>query len=365
MCDLAEHNDVEEHPAKRHCPTGSPQEVKTNEMDAAYFKSYEDIGIHEDMIKDMVRTNSYRLAILRASEKLIGKVVLDVGAGTGVLSCFCIQAGAKKVYAIEASSMAEQAKKVAEANSAGGNIEVIRGRVEDIELPEKVDVIVSEWMGHFLLYESMLNSVICARDKWLKKDGIILPSKASLYLSPFMNESIYEERVEFWRSVKESIGVDMSCIEPHARKSLCRHVHVEEVGVCDLLARPCHLRELDLYTLTPSDLKCMKMPFKFMCYGRQAFCGFTSWFTVTFDAGIKGKEPLILSTSPEKHVTHWRQSCMYLEYPVSVEQDTVIAGNITLTPGEMNPRFLEIEVTFTVDEGSPVTRSYSMSDGSS
>ncbi|RXH92014.1 hypothetical protein DVH24_021037 [Malus domestica] len=51
--------------------------------------------------------------------------------------------------------------------------EVIEGPMEDVVLPEKVDVIISEWMGYFLLRESMLDSVICARDRWLKPTGVI------------------------------------------------------------------------------------------------------------------------------------------------------------------------------------------------
>lgn len=47
-------------------------------------------------------------------------------------------------------------------------ITIIEGKVEEVELPvEKVDIIISEWMGYFLFYESMLDTVIFARDKWL------------------------------------------------------------------------------------------------------------------------------------------------------------------------------------------------------
>lgn len=54
-------------------------------------------------------------------------------------------------------------------------------QVEEIQLPvEKVDCIISEWMGYFLFYESMLDTVLYARDKWLVPGGIILPDKATL-----------------------------------------------------------------------------------------------------------------------------------------------------------------------------------------
>jgi protein arginine N-methyltransferase 1 len=64
----------------------------------------------------------------------------------------------------------------------GDVIEVIQGMVESISLPEKVDIIISEWMGYFLLRESMLDSVILARDRFLKPGGALYPSHARMFL---------------------------------------------------------------------------------------------------------------------------------------------------------------------------------------
>ena len=87
---------------------------------------------------------------------------------TGVLSMFAAKAGAKKVIGIECSSIVEHARKIVKANNLDHIVELIKGKVEEIELPvEKVDIIISEWMGYCLFYESMLNTVIYARDKWL------------------------------------------------------------------------------------------------------------------------------------------------------------------------------------------------------
>ena len=64
-------------------------------------------------------------------------------------------------------------------------------------MPEEVDVIVSEWMGFYLLHESMLDSVIFARDKFLRKDscGIMLPSHAIIYVAPCSLERHWSEKV--------------------------------------------------------------------------------------------------------------------------------------------------------------------------
>lgn len=65
-------------------------------------------------------------------------------------------------------------------------VQVIHSKVEDVQLPgnNKVDAIVSEWMGFYLLHEGMLDSVIMARDKFLKEDGEMFPESATIYLSP-------------------------------------------------------------------------------------------------------------------------------------------------------------------------------------
>ena len=77
------------------------QEALTSETSSDYyFDSYSHFGIHEEMIKDTVRTDSYRRAIQSPLCPLKGKVVLDVGCGTGILSLFAAKAGAKKVYGV-------------------------------------------------------------------------------------------------------------------------------------------------------------------------------------------------------------------------------------------------------------------------
>ena len=88
-------------------------------------------------------------------------------------------------------------------------IECIKGKIEEVTLPvEHVDIIVSEWMGYFLFYESMLNSVVFARDKWLAPGGIILPDKASLYICAIEDGDYKDEKINCtycYRSLQSSI----------------------------------------------------------------------------------------------------------------------------------------------------------------
>ncbi|XP_059391046.1 protein arginine N-methyltransferase 6 [Carassius carassius] len=327
--------------------------------DYMYFDSYSDVTIHEEMIADTVRTNTYRMGIFKNSKSIEGKVVLDVGAGTGVLSLFCAQAGAGKVYAVEASSIADQAVRIVKLNQMEDTIEVIKATLETIELAEQVDVIVSEWMGYALLHESMLNSVIFARDKWLKPGGLILPSRADLYIAP-INDLVVEGRLNFWSTVKAQYGVDMSCMTDFARKCIMnKDITVNPVTVEDVLSHPCKFAELDLNTVTVEQLRDVRGVFSCQCFGSSSIHAFCVWFTVTFPSEEKA---LVLSTSPFKPETHWKQAVLYLDDAVDVMQDTKVEGEISLYPSEENSRHICIRVDYSIGEQKKHSKTFSIPD---
>ena len=174
------------------------------------FTHYYGMLVHQqNMLADNVRTGTYRNAILNNSSDFNGKVVLDVGTGSGILAFFAIQAGARKVYAVEASDVAESAAKLVAANNLSDRIIVIKGKVEDIELPEKVDIIISEPMGFMLVHERMLESYVAARDRFLTPTGLMMPSTGTIFISPFSDQGLYDEqisKVSFW-SQKSFYGV--------------------------------------------------------------------------------------------------------------------------------------------------------------
>ena len=132
---------------------------------------------------------------------------MDVGAGSGILSIFAVQAGAKKVYAVEASNMSEHCKKLVEANNYQDKIEVICGKIEEITediIPLNCcDILVSEPIGHYLFNERMIETYVIARDKFMKKGGMMFPKSAHLCLVPFEDKDIYTEQInkcDFWKT---------------------------------------------------------------------------------------------------------------------------------------------------------------------
>jgi predicted RNA methylase len=152
-----------------------------NAVDSNFFSAYADVAVHQIMLQDQARNEAY-WAALRAHAK--GKVVLDVGSGTGFLSILAARAGAAHVYAVEASAMAEISKDIIEDNMLSDAITVIAGRIEDVSLPCMVDIIVSEWMGFYLVHESMMRSVLIARDRFLKPGGVMIPESAEILCAP-------------------------------------------------------------------------------------------------------------------------------------------------------------------------------------
>jgi len=109
---------------------------------------------------------------------------VDVGAGSGILSIFAATACSKKVYAIENAGIVKACRQNIKERNLEGVIEVIHSLAEDASLPfEKADVIVSEWIGYFLLFVRMLPSVLSVRDRYLKQGGIMIPQRAKILVA--------------------------------------------------------------------------------------------------------------------------------------------------------------------------------------
>jgi len=193
---------------------------------------------------DAAKVGFYR-AVIRANPSLFrGKVVLDVGAGAGLLALLAAEAGASLVVALEVAALAPLTELVARANTS--RIKVVRGEVGEVELPvPSVDVIVSDWAGPALLHESLAAAVLAARDRWLTAGGAIVPDRATLTLAA-TSARVAEGR-EWWRNVW---GFDMSAIE---RRSL-GEAQVEKVAEREVVTDSCLVAEISLYTCTKADL---------------------------------------------------------------------------------------------------------------
>ncbi|URD80909.1 hypothetical protein MUK42_18593 [Musa troglodytarum] len=197
----------------------TPKSKFDNKIDATsakmYFHYYGQLLHQQNMLQDYVRTGTYYAAVIENRIDFSGRIVLDVGAGSGILSLFAAQAGAKHVYAVEASEMAEYARRLIAGNpSLGQRITVIKGKIEEVDLPEKADILISEPMGTLLVNERMLETYVIARDRFLIPDGKMFPSLGRIHMAPFSDEYLYVEianKALFWQQ-PNYYGVDLTSL---------------------------------------------------------------------------------------------------------------------------------------------------------
>ncbi|KAG6431718.1 hypothetical protein SASPL_109801 [Salvia splendens] len=304
-----------------------------------YFDSYSHFGIHEEMLKDVIRTKTYQNVIYKNSFLFKDKIVLDVGAGTGILSLFCAKAGAKHVYAVECSSMASTAEEIVKLNGYSNVVTVLKGKIEEIELPvAQVDVIISEWMGYFLVYENMLDSVLYARDKWLAKDGIVLPDKASLHLTAIEDADYKEDKIEFWNNV---YGFNMSCI----RKQAIAEPLVDTVEQNQIVTNCQMLKTMDISKMDSVDAS-FTAPFKLVAERDDYIHALVAYFDVSF---TKCHKLMGFSTGPKSRTTHWKQTVLYLEDVLSICEGETLTGTMAVAPNKKNPRDVDITVKYSLN----------------
>lgn len=137
---------------------------------------------HLKMLADRHRMAAYKKGIFENIRP--GDIVADIGTGTGILSFLALQAGAARVYAIESGDIIETARKVAAENGLMGKTVFIHADSREVNLPEKVDVILTETFGGMGIDEGAIEMLADARDRFLKPGGLILPAILHLWALP-------------------------------------------------------------------------------------------------------------------------------------------------------------------------------------
>ncbi|KAI1099092.1 S-adenosyl-L-methionine-dependent methyltransferase [Jackrogersella minutella] len=329
-----------------------------------YWESYAGADIHETMLKDTVRTDAYRDFIYNNKHLFAGKTVLDIGCGTGILSMFCARAGAAKVLAVDASAIITKAQENVFHNGLSSTITCIHGRIEEVALPvDEVDVIVSEWMGYCLLFEAMLPSVLYARDRYLKPEGLLVPSHANIWLAPVADPQWVADNVAFWRDV---YGFDMRAMQA----GIHEEARVLTWPAADLAGAPAAFKLLDLYRAQVADLS-FTAPFRTtLTRPVDPLDGFLVWFDIFFSpsradsassvdlassaapwAALDPQARVAFTTGPHGPETHWRQGLLLCKPPrsdaaASLDAGSEVQGEITFSIPEDHARGLAIKASW-------------------
>ena len=248
------------------------------------------------MLLDTRRTQAFRDAIEHTIKG--GETVIDVGSGAGILSMFAARAGAKEVFALEITDAIELSRRIAEKNGLHA-IKFIQGDAGSFEVHSKVDLVISEFIGLYVLDEWLHFSAFTkVRDAALKDDGQVIPRSAQMYLSAIDNHRLYVERgFGFWQA--PVFGFDFSDVLAAETKSPQREIvyQFDEKSIVDTAS----VASFDFRTSTVDDYFFEKeLEFTYPSAGT---ChGFLGHFDLEV---IEGK---CISTSPLEGSTSWRQS---------------------------------------------------------
>ncbi len=285
---------------------------------------YAEFEVHRSMICDRVRTDAFRRAI--DSVVRPGDVVLDVGAGSGILSLFAARAGAARVYAVEATSVAVLAQELAAANGLAQIVQVIHGDIMDVEPPEPVDVIVSEWLGGFGIDEGMLAPVIAARDRWLKPGGLMLPLSVTAWVA-LVHDRHLGETVELLRD--NPYGLELGALLEATVNEISYSGSFRHLAAGDTRSDPARLWTTNADVIP---LEQARAPHEaegvLTVHAHGTANALALWFSSELAPGIS------LSVGPGDPPTHWGMTTAPLRAPVELKPGMKLAVRVRTAPAQ-------------------------------
>lgn len=279
-----------------------------------YFDERRLLLQHRALIADEVRTNAFAAAIARSVRE--DDVVLDLGAGTGVLAMLAARAGARRVFAVEQGHVGDIAATLFDANRC--NVEIVHGRSSEIDLPERATLLVTETLGNLGFDEQILESVLDARRRLLTPGARIIPSRVALFAAPADGADLFEREVAFWG--ERRYGIDFSPVRTFAANQV-RAAAVDDLA---LLAPGKRIVEVDLASASSADVRGAA---RFAAARDGAMHGFAAWFEATLAEEIR------VGNGPSDGTTNWRQAFLPLDEPARVRAGDEIEVEIDSADG--------------------------------
>lgn len=215
-------------------------------------------------------------------------------------------------------------------------------------------------MGYFLVRESMFDSVIHARDRWLKPNGMMYPSHARMWVAP-MQTSLGEHKVQeyhnsmsdwshFLHETSSQYGVDMSSLtDPYRQEqrkyflqtSLWNNLYPNQI-----IGPPAIVKEFDCRTATLEEVSSVNSSFRIpLDSGHRSLSGFAGWFDVHFKGcpSDPADHEVELTTAPSlDDATHWGQQVFLLHPPISYRDGDILNGTMEITRSLYNHRLMDV-----------------------
>jgi len=297
---------------------------------------------HRSLISDTARCEAFHQAIQKVVRP--GDVVLDIGTGSGLLAMFACQAGARRVYALEEGMIGDLAEELFQKNGMSDRITLLRGRSWDIELPEKVDVVVSETLWNFGLGEGILKTLGDAKRRFLKPDGRIVPERMALHVAPVQTHERHQELARWNRKI---CGVDMSGAYGMAKSNMYRMVLTPEM----LRAESQILCDLEL----GRDPDWVRGEVEFEVKYDGLIHGLGGWFDAELTDGVR------LHNAPPSPAPSWKHAFMPLPEPIEVRAGDLLTAEIQCVGDESAWRWAVRHHSAHRDNSMPVPTLHSQS----
>jgi len=271
-----------------------------------------------NLIKDQQRVEAFGTAIGRTVKP--GDVVVELGSGLGTYSFFAARAGARKVYGIEKGGIVRTAEQLARLNSLAQIVEFVEGDSTDVSLPEKADVLILENFSSLFVRRRLSEIIQDALERHLKDKGRVIPEKASMFLAPFTEESLWRECLRLEDTGWELYQLDLGLL----RQMMLNSPHVIRAGAGSMLASPQFFKQVEI--ARPSEFL-FDVILTYRIEKRAILHGLLGWFDLQISDGV------CLSNAPWNADSTWGQVAFPLAQPRPVEAGEKITVRLSCQRG--------------------------------
>lgn len=273
-----------------------------------------------EALKETNKINFFRDLIENNPHLYKDKTIINLNPGMGQFALFLARAGAKKVIVfVKNTSFQKLLEKIFQMNNYQKTITVLSTTIEETTLDEKVDVILSDWAGSLLINDPTLKDILKCRDKFLIKNGTIVPDMGKMYIAGVDDREYYLERFNFWKDVYK---YKMTIMSNLYFRECCLDMLKSDL----IITNGFLFKEINLNSVTVEDLEFIssyKLSMKF----NGELNALVMWFDLSFSKGhVKRK----LSSSPIQNKDNYCNAIFYLENPVKVNKHNEVKGNIAM-----------------------------------
>lgn len=305
------------------------------------------IEYHRTLIADRVRN----AALFAALKRVIVKgetVVADIGAGTGLIGLMAARLGARDVYLYEMAEVAGVAAQIIKKNRVR-NCHVMPCSSLDMVDPPRVDVVISETLGNYAFEENMIQALVDARTRHLKRGGTIIPARVRQFVAPVVSER-FDKELHAWGHVGDDLGIALDL--SFAESMSLNNIYVRSVKPDDLLdrgARAVMWDDVDFLSAQSASPN-RKGEAAWVLASDVAIQGLAVWWEAELVQGV------MLSTAPDAPQTHWEQLYFPLMSTVACKRGETLKATLNSRSSEAEGTHLSWKVSRVDQRGKVLER---------